>query len=124
MTESRVEYAALPQWLAAVPAPGLAPDATAIIPPTEALPIWCSVAPGPRPYRLTLVDGPDDEATFRRLDRVEASCLSPHEVAERLHNLAALADLAQQTPGGVRSAGALRLLRDRLEDLAWRVVPS
>lgn len=106
--------------------PGLGRDAVAIVPPTEGLPIWCSAAPGPRPYRLALVDDLDsaEETTFARLDRVDAVMLAPSEVADRLNALTEWADLARQRPDVITPDGALRLIRDRLEELAWKVIPS
>ena len=100
MSESRATYDALPQWLAAVS------------------------APGPRPYHLTLVDDLDStqETTFTRLERVDGDMLPPSEVADRLNALTEWADLARQRPDVVTPDGALRLIRDRLEELAWKVV--
>jgi len=109
--------------------PGIAPGAVAVVPPTEGLPIWCGVAPGPREYRLALVDDlgpllPREEATFSYPERVDAACLAPERVAGRLYELAAFAELCRQHPEIVTPGSGLRLLRDRLEDLAWRVVPA
>jgi hypothetical protein len=58
------------------------------------------------------------------LDRVQAVCLAPAELAERLHDLAEVADIAQGRADLVTPDGALRLLRDTLRDLAWQVEPS
>lgn len=117
MTEQQAPYTV---------SPGLTPTAIAIVPPTEGLPIWCSTAPGPRPYRLALVDDLDSaqETTFTRLDRVDAVMLAPSEVADRLNALTEWADLARRRPDVVTPDGALRLIRDRLEELAWKVIPS
>jgi hypothetical protein len=68
--------------------------------------------------------GAERAETYAWLDRVEAVCLAPADVADTLVDLADLADLAQAHPELVTPDGALRLLRDRLQDLAWQVVPS
>lgn len=91
--------------------------------------LYVPIVPGPREYRLALVDGlgpllPREEATFTTLpERTDAACLSPDAVATRLRALAEFARAARED-NGVTRAGAFGVLADALEELAWKVIPA
>ena len=112
MSERPATYAALPQWLAAIPEPGIGPDAVAIVPPTEALPIWVTV---------------DAERWYRELTALEDTILawrrrcSLPRLRRRASQLADAAAIAAVRPDLVLQDRTLKYLREEFAALAGRV---
>jgi hypothetical protein len=119
MSESRATYSVLPQWLAAVPSPGLAPDALALVPPTEGLPIWCSVDIERWHRELTALQGAILEWRDNRREFGEPT---PYQIGLLQHawHLADAAAIAAVRPDLVLQDRMVKYLREEFAALAGR----